>query len=91
MTIINPDGSETEISDDSRTARAYRALAIAAESMGRNGYRSYVASKRPKLPFRPSQAHTEIMEAMPLLLAGTITPEEAMSLLHGYDVMKERF
>lgn len=91
MTIIQPDGTEKEIDDNSNVARAYRALDHAAMQMGKNGYRAHMASKFAKRPFTPSQAQTELIEAMPLLLAGAITAEQAMSMLHTYDTMKERF
>lgn len=90
MIIINPDGSETIIPDDSLTAQAHRALEIAADRMGKSSYKAHVLSKFHKTPFNPSAEHRAVIQAMPDLLAGKITPEEAMSLLHEYDVLKQR-
>lgn len=90
MTIVNPNGSRTEISDDSLVAQAYRALESAAERMGKSGYKAHTLSKFRKTPFNPSAEHRVVIQAMPDLLAGKITPEEAMCLLHEYDVLKQR-
>ncbi len=90
MTIINKDGTETEISDDSSTARAYRALAHAADRMGKSGHRAHAVSKYRKQPYTPTAEHSAIIKAMPALLAGEISPEEAMAMLHEYDTLKQR-
>jgi len=90
FTIINPDGTETHLPDNSQIASAHRALSVAADKMGKSGYRAHLASKYAKRPYAPSAEHEEIMAAMPLLLSGLITPEEAMALLHQYDTLKQR-
>lgn len=105
MTVINQDGTETVYAGSHPIARAYRALQTAAERIGRNNCKSYTESaafnKLPGIRRTNTQArrghytitheHEEIVNAMPALLAGTITPEEAMALLHGYGVMQQRF
>ncbi len=90
FTVCNPDGSQTEYPGDSQMAQAHRALSHAADRMGKSGYAAHKASRFGKRPFTPSAAHEEVVKAMPALLAGKITPEEAMALLHTYDVNKER-
>jgi hypothetical protein len=90
MTIIQLDGSEREIPDDSAVAQAYRALDTAAHRMGRNGYAAHLKSKRAKLPYTPTQEHRDLCDAMPRLLAGTLSPNDAMAMLHGYDTLKQR-
>ena len=75
---------------------AYRALSKAAERIGMNNYRSELAAHlkkgRSKNTYRytPSEAHVTVIEAMPMVLDGTIGVEEAMAILHDYDVFKER-
>lgn len=90
MTVIHRDGSETVYPADSLISQAHRALSMAADRMGKSGYAAHKAGKHGKRPFSPSQEHVSIMEAMPKLLAGAITPEEAMAMLHEHDTMKQR-
>jgi hypothetical protein len=90
FTIINPNGTETHLPDNSQIASAYRALSVAAEKMGKSGYKAHTVSKYAKHPYTPSAEHAEIVKAMPALLSGQITPEEAMALLHQYDTLKQR-
>lgn len=90
MTIIQPDGSERIIPDSSLIAQAYDALQTAAERMGRNGYAAHLKSKRAKQPYTPTQDHADIVKAMPALLAGTLSPNDAMAMLHEYDTAKQR-
>ncbi len=86
-----PDGGYT----DAQLA-AYRALSIAAERMGYNGY--LAASKgharprnwRPVGIYTPTEAHRDVLEAMPLVLSGEMTPNDAMALLWRQDVMDQR-
>lgn len=89
MTVINPDNTETFYDDSAPISQAYRALATAAERMGRNNAKSYIASAAMnQLPgvrygnkaarrgaYTITQAHEEIVNAMPALLAGKITPK----------------
>jgi hypothetical protein len=78
------------------THRAYGALRIAAERIGMNnysaGYDAHIKAGRSKRTYRyvPTPAHILVVEAMPKLAGGEITPEEAMALLHTHDVFKER-
>jgi hypothetical protein len=90
LTICHPDGTETQIAGDLNVAAAYRALSFAAERMGKSGYAAHCASRHNKLPFRPSSEHQEVMAAMPMVLSGTMSPEEAFALLHQYDVFNQR-
>ena len=63
-------GSERiEVPDDDPRIRAYDALNIAATKIGRAGYNT-------------SQEIKDLQEAMPDVLEGIITPEEAMAMLH---------
>jgi hypothetical protein len=90
MTIVHPDGSTSEISDTSLVAQASRALEVASHRMGQSGYRAHLASKHAKRPYTPTAEHDAVVKAMPALLSGEITPEEAMALLHTYDVKQQR-
>jgi len=79
---------------------AYAALSKAADRMGRNGFRSEV--KRRKLTiyeasqprktalYQPTQAHRDVIKAMADVMTESITPEQAMAVLHEYDVLKQR-
>lgn len=76
--------------------QAYRALARAAEKIGLNNYRRglyQVTRRRGKVirGYSISDAHRSLIEMMPRVLSGQASPDEAMSLLHEYDVMRERF
>jgi hypothetical protein len=83
--------------------QAYSALKRAAERMGANGYAAEM--KRRKMTrsqaldwitrnkrsiYIPTGEHVTVVEAMSKVLAGEMTPEEAMGLLHQYDVMRQR-
>jgi len=76
--------------------QAHSALKIAAEKIGANNYASgiyKVKHNRRGLPiggYSITAAHQEVIEAMPLVLSGEITPEEAMALLWRDDVMRQR-
>lgn len=105
MTICNPDGTETILPGDHPISMAHRALEHAAERIGRNNAASYLRSaafndlpgvqlsnrKAKRGAYTITPEHRELVEALPALLSGKITPEEAMALLHGYDTMKQRF
>lgn len=81
----------------------YKALQIAAERIGRNGYQAEL-ERRKMTPYQalrwqlkngrsiytPTGEHCAVVEAMPKVLSGELTPEEAMGLLWQYDVMKQR-
>ena len=76
--------------------QAYRALSIAAEKIGANNYARQIAAHRragrsPRtFRFTVTDAHARVVETMPAVLAGKITPEHAMAVLHEYDVLNER-
>lgn len=73
-------------------ARAYRALSLAADRIGRAGWDAALASHRGRgLPrYVPSPAHRDVVAAMPAVLSDAMTPDAAMALLWRYDVMRER-
>ena len=89
MTWVNCNPTKQE-------QQAYKALQTAAERIGRNNYKSQLAEhlkkRKSKNTFRftVTEEHRQIVEAMPKVLKKEITPEEAMGLLHDYDVMKQR-
>lgn len=78
--------------------RTYRALQIAAERIGQNNYQSGLYrvtqighSKHNIIGYRITEEHKAIIEAMPKVLAGTMSCESAMALLHTYGAMEQRF
>lgn len=76
--------------------QTYRALQIAAERIGRNNFANgtyrVVRSNERIVGGRYSitAEHKAVIEAMPRVLDGHMTPDEAMALLHQYDVLKQR-
>ena len=80
--------------------QTYHALSVAAERMGKNGYRAAVArlkkrggkpvAHRKRSIYNPTPAHRDVVDAMEMLACGDMSPEDAMSLLWRGDVMKER-
>lgn len=71
--------------------QVYRALSTAADRIGANNYRLQRASfSGRKFRFHVTPEHREIVEAMPKLLSGAMSPDEAMALLWQYDTMKQR-
>jgi len=79
-----------------QTACTYRALDTAAHRIGFNNYRAQLAAHRKAgrglktFRFTVTEAHKSVVDAMPALLGGEMSPEEAINLLHGYDVLKQR-
>lgn len=80
--------------------QVYDALQIAAERMGTNAYYAKrkqaggysLGGKRPgKLHFIPTQEHRDVVDAMPKVLSGKMSPEAGMALLHQYEVFQQRF
>lgn len=76
--------------------RAYRALSHAADQIGaeqfrRGNYR--VKRRRGKViqGYQITEAHRRVVQAMPDVLKGTITVEEAMAVIYEYDVTEQRF
>lgn len=76
--------------------RAYKALQTAGNRIGNNNYLAQKAEwlKKHKsmknFRFAVTEEHKEVVNAMPKVLSGEITPEQAMGLLWDYDVMKQR-
>ena len=76
--------------------KAYDALVKAAERIGANNYANgtYRVHKfkngRVKRGYKITQAHQDVIDAMKMLGQGQIASDEAMSLLHRADIMKER-
>lgn len=88
----------------SQHRQAYRALSIAADRIGKNNYDSGCYSapgtkpsqKKTGTPWRGgytiTEAHRRVIDAMNALLEGTISPDDAMALLHyDYGIDRERF
>lgn len=77
-------------------SRAYDALSAAGERIGQGNYQAQLAAHtkarraRSTFKFHVSEAHAAVVAAMPRVLSGAITPEEAMGLLHTHDVLTER-
>lgn len=61
-----------------------------SEKMNRLGGVRYGNKRANRGAYTITAAHEEVVNAMPALLEGKITPEEAMALLHGYDIKNER-
>lgn len=76
--------------------QTYKALEKAANRMGNNNYLEQKAKwlkthkNMKKFQFTVTAEHEMIVKAMPKVLSGELTPEEAMSLLWDYDVLKQR-
>jgi hypothetical protein len=85
-----------EWADDDPRVMADHALGAAADRIGllsgASQMREHLRRGRVRRTFRftPPQALITLVEARPMVLSGQITPAEAMGLLWGYDVMKER-
>ncbi len=76
--------------------QAYAALQTAAERMGRANYAAQMAAYRKarRLPstfrFHVTDEHAAVVAAMPRLLSGEITPDDAMGLLLTHGVLNQR-
>lgn len=90
--FIGKDGQPIELPAD--IVRTYNALHTAAQRINENVtkalYKKYGDLNRVrmagKLPlYTPTQSHRDIVDAMPKVLDGRMTPEEAMGLLWEYD------
>lgn len=64
--------------------QAHRALLTAAERIGANNYRKL--GKR----FTVTVEHRAVIQASSDVLVGKISVNDAMALLHDYDVMEQR-
>lgn len=72
--------------------QAYRALKIAADRMGANNYAAQVKANKGKPPkrFHVTPEHQCVIDAMPKVLSGKISVDEAMAMLHEYETEKQR-
>lgn len=76
--------------------QTYTALQKAAEKMGLNNYQQQKSEwlKKHKsmknFRFAVTEAHDKVVKAMPDVLSGKISCEEAMGLLWDYDVKQQR-
>jgi hypothetical protein len=75
----------TTIEISEAQSMVYDALQTASYRIGSNNYKH-----RGKKRYQATVEHAEIVEAMSKVLNGEITPEEAMSLLHQHDTLKQR-
>jgi hypothetical protein len=82
--------SETEQGNvyNQDSLRAYKALSHAAEQIGKSNYRRGLYKKKG---YSITPEHQMLVEAMPQVLAGEISVEEAMALLHLPEVERQRF
>lgn len=77
-------------------SRAYDQLQAASTRMGLNNYRAGLAAhikagrKKSTYRYQVTEAHAEIVAAMPKVLDGSMTVEEANNLVNSYDVQKQR-
>lgn len=90
---IDKDGNEMEVS--AQVDQTCRALATAAQRMADNATKELYAkygdlSRIRNGGYTPTQAHRDVVGAMPMLLAGELSCEEAMALLSSYDIMRQR-
>jgi len=74
---------------------AYRALAHAADQIGRNNYRKgiYGGTRKAGSPrtYSLTPEHAEIVDAMPKVMSGEMSVNDAMALVTQYEVMQQRF
>lgn len=86
---------EFKMAED-RIKQTYTALTIAGARIGANNYKlqaikwkkSHKSMKNFKFTVTPE--HKEIVDALPKVLDGTMSPEDAMALLWQHDTMKQR-
>lgn len=77
--------------------QVYMALQNAAERIGRANRPSYMSqikrgrNKQVIQGYHLSDAHEKVVQTMDALMHNKITPEQAMAIVHEYDVSKERF
>jgi hypothetical protein len=76
--------------------QAYRALMFAAERIGRANYQAGLyrvrRDRRGRVTtgYSITETHQRVINTSSQVCGGRITPEEAMAVLHEYDVLKER-
>lgn len=88
--FIGKDGQPIQV--DEAVARAHDALMHAANKINANVtaalYKKH-GDLRCMSAYYPSQSHRDIVDAMPKVLDGRMSPEEAMALLWEYDAQVE--
>lgn len=95
MAIIVKGNKRIEIPNTDLRIQAYKALQKAAERIGYGNYLNglyHAHKRRGKLVggYTITQAHEDIVKAMPKVLSGELDPEAAMNLLRRGDVLEER-
>jgi hypothetical protein len=92
VTIVSPDGN-TEVSSDDPRIRAYEALQKAIGQIAKSQYRRGGWSDGPGKPAFVATGPDvrALVNASSDVLAGTITPEQAMAMIHEPAVFEQRF
>lgn len=94
MRVIDNHGNAREVTG--AIEQAYNALETAAERIGANNYKNglYRVKRDRKgrviSGYTITAEHAAIVEAMPRVLSGELSPESAFAMLHEYDVLKQR-
>lgn len=92
----SPQRVYTMSMNNTQQQAAYEALRIASERMGANNYGAQVRAhqeagrKASTFRFTVTPEHDMVVKAMPLVLTGKLSADDAMSMLHEYDVLKQR-
>ena len=96
MATIVSGNERIEVDDNDPRVMAYNALEHAASVIARRNADAQAAAhlkarrSRKTFQFRVTDAHRLVLDAMPKVLSGEITPADAMGILWTYDVAKER-
>jgi len=96
MATIVRGNERIEVPDDDPRIMAYAALEHAASQTARRNANTQTAAhlkarrSRKTFQFFVTDAHRSVIDAMPKVLSGEITPEDAMGLLWTYDVATQR-
>lgn len=91
--IVNGNVEPLEVTSEQE--QAYNALEKAAERIGQNNYRTMGPTKRDrkgnyKSGYYVTLEHKSVIDAMPKVLDGSMSPEQAMNLLYDPFVLKQR-
>lgn len=82
--------------DCNEKERVYNALSIAASRIGANNYRKLCDAARAKgrkvknVRYVPTDAHKRVIDTINAFMSGALSANDAMAVLHEYDVFKER-
>lgn len=95
MAIIVKGNKRIEVPDTDLRIQAYKALQKAAERIGYGNYLNglyHAHKRRGKVVsgYTITEAHEDIIKAMPKVLSGELDPEAAMNLLRRGDVLEGR-